>query len=275
MESEKKTSISAPPVFNFDKIPVEKPSMDVEVVVENSEGVGEVVKKLVLTAEHFKAFGINQITTLKYLEPMNKTIEKYNINTPLRLAHFMTQVLHESGGLRYSEELASGEAYEGRKDLGNIHPGDGILFAGKGALQITGRHTYEQFGKYIGMDLTTGTNSKKVSKDVNLCCEAAGWFWDVFKKDKSGNNLNNMADNDLFLRITYFLNGGQNGCADRLKKLKLTYKLFGVDNIEERLNNIYNYIENNLNISNRTTGLHNALFKAVPDLKTLQELKKI
>lgn len=267
------TSTSARPAFNLDKIPtpkLENVNPDVDHTSDD-----EMVRKMVLTPNHFQALGINHITTLKYLEPLNKTIEKYNINTPLRLAHFMAQCLHESGGLRYSEELASGEAYEGRKDMGNIHTGDGPLFKGRGLIQLTFRSTYEHYGKYLGMDLTSGNNAKKVSQDPLLTCDSAGWFWSVFKKDKSGDNLNIMSDKDLFLRITYFINGGSNGISDRLKNLKKTYTLFGVDGIEHRMNMIFDYIENNLKPENRTTGLHNALFKAVPDLKTLQELKKI
>lgn len=183
----------------------------------------------------------------------------------------MAQCLHESGKLRYSEELASGSAYEGRKDLGNINPGDGVLFKGRGFIQITGRITYMLYGKYLGIDIITGENPKKVGQP-ELCADSAGWFWAVFKKDKNGNNLNVMADDDSFLKITYFVNGGFNGIKDRLSILKKAYSLFGVDNIDHRMNYIYTHIEENIKNPNRS-GSDTALFKTIPDLKALNDLK--
>src|SRR5215469_9026868 len=67
------------------------------------------------------------------------TLEKYEINTPLRVAHFIAQTCHESDGYCTTEEYASGAAYEGRRDLGNTEPGDGRLFKGRGLIQLTGR----------------------------------------------------------------------------------------------------------------------------------------
>ena len=63
---------------------------------------------------------------------LNKYFSHYQINTPLRICAFLAQVGHESGQLRYAEEIASGAAYEGRKDLGNVHPGDGRKYKGRG-----------------------------------------------------------------------------------------------------------------------------------------------
>ena len=57
-------------------------------------------------------------------------------------AGFLAQLAHESGQLRYMEEIASGSAYEGRRDLGNTQPGDGVRFKGRGPIQLTGRSNY-------------------------------------------------------------------------------------------------------------------------------------
>ena len=69
----------------------------------------------------------------------------------LRLAHFMGQCGHESGGFRYMGEIASGAAYEGRADLGNTQPGDGRRFKGRGPIQLTGWTNYRRVGRMIGI----------------------------------------------------------------------------------------------------------------------------
>jgi predicted chitinase len=76
-------------------------------------------------------------------------LARFNINTPARIQHFLAQVGHESGGLKWMLELASGDAYEGRKDLGNTQQSDGPRFKGAGAIQLTGRFNYQKFANYI------------------------------------------------------------------------------------------------------------------------------
>jgi len=73
----------------------------------------------------------------------------FGINTRENLAYFLGQCGHESAGLRYPVEIASGAAYEGRSDLGNTQPGDGVKFAGTGWLQCTGRHNHQKFADYL------------------------------------------------------------------------------------------------------------------------------
>ena len=75
------------------------------------------------------------------------------MESALRLAHFMAQLCHESGSFRYMEEIASGAAYEGREDLGNVYAGDGQRYKGRDPIQLTGRANYRTFGRRIGIDL--------------------------------------------------------------------------------------------------------------------------
>jgi putative chitinase len=136
----------------------------------------------------------------------------HDIDTPLRQAHFLAQIGHESGSLRYTEEIASGEAYEGRHDLGNTQPGDGRRFKGRGLIQLTGRANYEKYGAARGIDVTQGDNPGRVATDPGLAVDVACWFW----KDRG---LNALADGDDARSVTRRINGGLNGLDDRLAYL--------------------------------------------------------
>lgn len=147
---------------------------------------------------------------LRFLGPLNNTLDEFEINTPARIRMFLAQIGHESGQLRYVKELASGTAYEGRKDLGNTSPGDGVRYKGRGLIQITGRHNYALLSLALGLPLLE--KPELLEEDVNAA-RSAGWFW--YKK-----NLNALADMGLFQDITKRINGGLNGYADRYKLLQ-------------------------------------------------------
>ena len=142
-----------------------------------------------------------------FLEPIKKVMDKYEINTPLRIAHFLAQVGHESGSLRYKQEIASGAAYEGRRDLGNTMPGDGRKFKGHGLIQITGRANHKSYADYVG-DPDLVEHPERMGTEPEHSAGAAGWYWMTRK-------LNPYADNDDILTITKRINGGINGLADR------------------------------------------------------------
>lgn len=154
----------------------------------------------------------------KYVGPLNEAMEKFEINTPFRQVHFLAQLAHESGSLRYVEEIASGEAYEGRADLGNTEPGDGVRFKGRGLIQITGRYNYEDVGKALGYDFIN--NPQDLEKPGSAVYSAA-WFW-------SDRGLNRLADTDALLAITKRINGGVNGFEDRKKHLINCKKAFNL-----------------------------------------------
>ncbi len=141
------------------------------------------------------------------LPHLNKAMAEGGINTPKRQAAFLAQLAHESMEFKHFEEIASGEKYEGRKDLGNIHPGDGKRFKGRGPIQLTGRANYREAGKALGIDLE---NNPKRAADVDVGFRTAVWFW-------NSRNLNQYADEGDFKTITRRINGGENGMASRQK----------------------------------------------------------
>lgn len=158
---------------------------------------------------------------------MNKVLElskkyrslltKYDINTPLRLAHFFAQIAHESGGFKYLTELGNKlyfNKYESRLDLGNTQKGDGYKFRGRGYIQITGRDNYSKLSKATNIDFIN--NPDILSEEVNAMVSAL-WYWNSRK-------LNQFADLDDIKTITKKINGGYNGLKERQEYLKI-YKL--------------------------------------------------
>ena len=146
-----------------------------------------------------------------YFGPLNDAMDEFSIDSPTRQAMFLAQVAHESGELRYVEEIASGAAYEGRADLGNTEPGDGERYKGRGLIQITGRTNYAACGTALGVDLIA---TPELLSGVVLACRSAAWFWQT-------HGCNELADADNFRQITLRINGGLNGYEDRLAYLEL------------------------------------------------------
>lgn len=145
---------------------------------------------------------------MEYLPPLLIAAQRYQINRPEREAAFLGQLAHESGGLKYWQEIASGAAYEGRVDLGNTQPGDGRRFKGRGPIQITGRANYRKASVDLEMDLITYPEQAATVATGFLI---AAWFW-------ADNRLNQLADEDTedaYRRITRRINGGYNGWQDR------------------------------------------------------------
>jgi putative chitinase len=148
----------------------------------------------------------------RYSNALSIKMLENGINTPLRIAHFLAQIAHESGELRYSEEIASGDAYEGRADLGNSQSGDGKRFKGRGLIQLTGRSNYQGYGKARGKDYTTDENANLLAADPYTAVDVSCWFW-------VENELNALADKDDVMALTKAINGGYNGLEDRKAKL--------------------------------------------------------
>ena len=141
-----------------------------------------------------------------FLPYLNQYMEKYNIQQPLEVVYFLATIAVESGELRYTEEIASGAAYEGRKDLGNTVKGYGKRFKGRGLIQITGFYNYKAYSDSIGYDFySTEARAKGIAQPGNAT-RSACWFW--WK-----NNLNDLARQDAAQRIRRRVNGGLNGYA--------------------------------------------------------------
>ena len=186
-----------------------------------------------------EATGAPTTSAEKFLPYLLETCERYQINTSVRQLCFLAQVGHESGGLFYTEELASGKVYEGRKSLGNTQPGDGVRFKGRGLIQITGRTNYKSLGDELGVDLLA-TPTLLGGRNVTVCTAeqlryaslGSGWFWNSHDLNSLADliNVQNPIDEganlDNFKKLTKKINGGYNGLADRLNRYKNGLKYF-------------------------------------------------
>ena len=183
------------------------------------------------------------------IDSIPEVASKFGINTPLRVAHFLAQCGHESGGFRVTQEnlnysakglngifrkyfpteasaaayarqpqKIANKVYANRMANGSEASGDGYKFRGRGYIQLTGRDNYTQFGKAIGEDIAN--NPDVVSSNYALL--SAAWFW-------SKNGLNKLADggagDTVVTSITKRVNGGTIGLPDRIKHFKEYYHL--------------------------------------------------
>ena len=193
-----------------------------------------------MTNEQLEKLGIGS----EWLEPLNETFAKYDINTPKRQACFIGQCMHESGGfkqltdnLNYSakglvatwpsrfpneeyaaeyarkpERIAS-KVYVGR--MGNETPEDAAKYIGRGLIQLTGKENYANCGLGLGVDLLGHPDWLATPKYAAL---SAGWFW-----NKRG--LNADADADNIANMTRKINGGNIGLEDRKAKINRAFDI--------------------------------------------------
>jgi len=188
----------------------------------------------------------------EYVFPLLKGVGLFHINTPLRMAHFLSQCSHESAGfkvlrenLNYSadglmkifpkyfkttEEAVrfakqpqniANKVYANRMGNGDESTGDGFKFRGRGFIQLTGKNNYAEFGRSINIDLVEQPD--RVAKEFPLL--SAAWFFDK-------NGLNDIADEGseefVVKKITKKINGGTIGFDDRLKRFKEFYQILSV-----------------------------------------------
>lgn len=148
----------------------------------------------------------------------NNLSEQYQINTPKRVAAFIAQCAHESAEFTHTTEIASGSAYEGRKDLGNIYKGDGKKFKGRGYIMTTGRKNYRSMSNIIF------GNNRLINFPTLLAIspyamQSAMIFW-------KSRGLNELSDIQYFQTITKKINGGLNGFKERIAYYNILCKEF-------------------------------------------------
>ena len=159
-------------------------------------------------------------------------MREFEIATPLRQAAFVAQLAHESGQFRFMEEIwgptAAQRRYEGRRDLGNIQPGDGFRFKGRGPIQITGRANYKRYGDMLGIDLV---NNPALAATPEVGFRTAGLYW-------RSNGCNALADGQQFVLITRRINGGTNGLDDRVRYYDRARRALGISSGTRGINDI-------------------------------------
>ena len=182
-----------------------------------------------------------------FVDPLNKTFERFEINTPERVAMFLAQVGVESAGLTatkenlnykaatleklwpshfrnvdvndyaHNPEKIANRVYCDRMGNGDEDSGDGYKYRGRGLIQLTGKDGYEHFAKAIGMDLDEVVDYLETPEGAAM---SAGWFWDSHK-------LNHLADEDNVKEVTHKINGGYNGLEERESLYKEAREIFG------------------------------------------------
>lgn len=196
-----------------------------------------------MTNEQLQQLGIDS----KWLQPLEDTFEKYEINTPKRQAAFIGQCQHESGNFKLLEEnlhysaaslmrvwpsrfpdvdvanqyannpeKIANKVYGGR--MGNTEEGDGWKYHGRGLIQLTGKENYENCGSGVGVDLL---DNPDLLTTPEYACLSAGWFWN--KK-----SLNAIADSGDIDTMTKRINGGLIGLEDRKAKIAKALSVLSV-----------------------------------------------
>ena len=182
----------------------------------------------------------------EFVEPLNKLLDDFEINTPNRIAMFLAQIGHESGGLKifqenlnykaegltkifhkyfedvdpneyaHNPEKIANRVYANRMGNGDEDSGDGWKFHGRGAIQLTGRSNYISCGKDLGVDLDANPDYLTTPEGA---LRSAAWFWDQ-------HDLNELADAGDIEKCTRKINGGTIGLEERTELYKEALALF-------------------------------------------------
>lgn len=158
-----------------------------------------------------QAAGVPSGTARAHAPWAERAMQERGITSQARATVFLAQALHETGALRWLSELASGAAYEGRRDLGNVRSGDGRRYKGRGVFMLTGRANYRDYGRALNVALEA---SPELAARIDIAWRIAALYW-------QRRGLSALADRGDFLDVTRRINGGLNGLADRQRYLQL------------------------------------------------------
>lgn len=200
----------------------------------------------VITVGNLMALGATEKRAERYVDHLNRWMTLFAIDTPLRQAHFLAQVMHESQGLLADEENMNYSAaglmrvfkkyftadsaklyerqpekianrvYAKRMGNGNTESGDGWRFRGRGLIMVTGRENYAAFAKWVG-EPRLATTPEMLTRPEYAAASAV-WYWN----DKA---LNHYADADDIEKITRKINGGANGIVERMELLRTAKRI--------------------------------------------------
>ena len=193
---------------------------------------------------------ISDTNARKYLGPLDQTMARWTITTPLRRAHFLAQIAHESASftatrenLNYSAdglravffkyfaqpgepeafarqpERIANRVYANRLGNGPESSGDGWCYRGRGLIQLTGKANYRLYSNETGVDFVV--NPDAIATSVSRCTDVAGWYWDR-------NGIHLWADQDDVLTVTKRINGGTHGLDERERFLRRAKRRFGI-----------------------------------------------
>jgi putative chitinase len=187
-----------------------------------------------------------------WFDALNQILPEYDINTPERVAAFVAQCAHESGGFKFlkenlnyraaslrkvfpkyfpddalaesyaskpnKQEAIANRIYANRMGNGDEASGDGFRYCGRGLIQLTGKNNYTLFAASIGIEVEEAAEYLQTFEGA---VQSACWFWDQ-------NNLNQWADKKDILTLTKRINGGTIGLDDRIKHFNHALEIFGV-----------------------------------------------
>ena len=184
---------------------------------------------MAITAQQFQSAMQCQTSAVEvWLGPFIVAMARAEVNTPLRMAHFLSQISHESGGLRWLREMSPkgtdpakyfemkyGVGTRVGKMLGNTLPDDGGKYYGRGPIQLTGKSNYMACQAWMAEDLL---GHPEIVEQPDKGALVAAWFWSIAHK------LNPLADADNCPGITKVINGGTNGLQDRQDRLAVAKK---------------------------------------------------
>lgn len=200
-------------------------------------------------ADHLLAAGVGEKLVPVWLPAIRATCGEFDITAPKRIAAFLAQVAHESGGftrlvesLNYSaealmkiwpkrfpalefaqkfhrnQELIANAVYSSRMGNGGPETGDGWKYRGRGLKQLTGKDNYTRCGKALNVDLV---GDPDLLLRPGLAARSAGWFW-------SANGCAALADADQFELLTKRINGGLIGLKDRRERYDKVLRSMGL-----------------------------------------------